>query len=152
MRRLAIILVPVFVIGLMFSLPNTAPAQRGSLQWCLNYYCSMCARSINLLGQSTSRECQNCKNRKWGMIQRCARGGSSGSQQSNQAKIRFCRKYARYAVNQYRLNITRRCGYRGSWWNPNYSDHFRWCMRVPTRLSVQHNNRRVHALRRCGVR
>jgi PAN domain len=39
-----------------------------------------------------------------------------------------CQDYANNAVTQQQRNLETRCGFSGPRWNPNYNDHYIWCM------------------------
>lgn len=77
--------------------------------------------------------------------------GSPGGAQG--ANHRFCQRYAQQAINQYRANLARRCGYRGgqggAGWGANYSSHYNWCRRVSASTANRHTRIRNTMLNRC---
>jgi len=68
------------------------------------------------------------------------------------SRQRSCQDYARNAVSHQQRNQGARCGLRGPQWNPNYNDHFNWCMRGENLKYTQVEQRkRQDALARCGA-
>ncbi len=68
------------------------------------------------------------------------------------ARERSCQDYANSALIQQQANLETGCGFNGSEWNENYSDHFNWCMRGKNLKYIQAGQRkRQHALAQCDA-
>jgi hypothetical protein len=67
----------------------------------------------------------------------------------NVAKIRACRHYADIAVKQNKINVQRRCGYRGALWSSNYQNHYNWCLKVSIPQTQQRYRQRHTMLLNC---
>ena len=64
-----------------------------------------------------------------------------------------CYQYANYAVRQYRLAMNRpECAVQMSGrWQPNYENHYQWCLRVPDQALGSEQSARGNHLTRCGA-
>ena len=64
-----------------------------------------------------------------------------------------CSQYANYAVRQYRLAMNRpECAvYTSGRWQPNYENHYQWCLRVPDQALGSEQSARSDHLTRCGA-
>jgi hypothetical protein len=62
----------------------------------------------------------------------------------------YCEAYARDAVSQHRANLDRRCGYGpNARWQPNYNNHYRWCLSAPRASVAAEDAARRDRLRSC---
>jgi len=69
------------------------------------------------------------------------------------SRQRSCQDYAKNAVSQQQRNQGARCGLRGPQWNPNYNDHYNWCMHGENlKYTSTEQQKRQLALERCGTR
>jgi len=67
------------------------------------------------------------------------------------SRERTCRDYASSAVAQQRQNLKRSCGFSGPQWNPNFEDHYNWCLSGGNvRFAADEQQRRQQALANCG--
>jgi len=76
-----------------------------------------------------------------------AAGLPSGTAQA--ASPSFCANYARDAINKQRTNLRRRCNFRGSRWQLNYRNHFRWCLQSTSATVNREARARNAQLRNC---
>ncbi len=64
-----------------------------------------------------------------------------------------CNEYANNAVNQQYANENYGCGFTGPAWNPNYNDHYSWCMRDNNiNTSKAHHQDRQGKVTECACR
>lgn len=83
--------------------------------------------------------------------------GASFAVAAHAADDRFCKDYARAAVNQFRTaERHERCEHRlrneGARWSNNYRAHYDWCRGVKREAAWEERNARKHALERCARR
>ncbi len=67
---------------------------------------------------------------------------------SAQSRAKFCNSYADDAVEQNNTNEERDCGYSGSRWSDNRTQHFAWCMIFPKQAKAEQDARQKQ-LREC---
>ncbi|MGR9116230.1 MAG: PASTA domain-containing protein [Gammaproteobacteria bacterium] len=68
-------------------------------------------------------------------------------------KTQYCKTYANKAVNQNRLNIENKCGFRDPRWHFDYGRHFDWCMSLDSNyryIAERENDGREAMLNRCS--
>jgi len=65
-----------------------------------------------------------------------------------QSRAKFCNSYADDAVEQNNTNEERDCGYSGSRWSDNRTQHFAWCMIFPKQAKAEQDARQKQ-LREC---
>lgn len=61
-----------------------------------------------------------------------------------------CRQYAKVAVSQNEVNLSRKCGFTGRLWSPDNSYHYNWCMQAAVADTQKGFRDRDDALARCG--
>ena len=64
-----------------------------------------------------------------------------------------CYQYANYAMRQYKLAMNRPgCAVQTNGrWQPNYENHYQWCLRVPDQALGSEQSARTDHLVRCGA-
>ncbi len=79
----------------------------------------------------------------------CTSGVKRVVQRSRPNKAERCANYAESALDQQDKNLTQRCRLRGTRWQGNYRNHYRWCMDSSRRASVRETQARDDKLRDC---
>lgn len=64
-----------------------------------------------------------------------------------------CQQYARRATEQYKRTVElRKCGIKGdARWQPNYQNHYNWCLNAPTAWLRSEEKARDTHLYKCGA-
>jgi len=132
--------------GILLALQNDCPRTRGSgpgvrppvgpppdgggggggggrADECRDRYCPICATAITLLGQSTSRECQDCLARNRALIEQCRHGG----EQQGTGAVGHWNWFTGNPVCFRPDGVVRsRSGNAGRWWMEGSVVHVQW--------------------------
>lgn len=64
-------------------------------------------------------------------------------------QVLACRAYAHQAIAAQRENIAKACGLTGPRWQPDYDNHFLWCLNTTSGLRTMETRTRMEAISRC---
>ena len=60
-----------------------------------------------------------------------------------------CDWYAKTALEQQKVNVDRKCGFRGNAWSSDRASHMNWCREVPPDRWKQQAQQREQQLEKC---